>query len=116
MYGPARTISKEALKCRWTVLSQPSLLLKVEMCFVALKSGRKLLTHLSLCAKMQRSVNGFLHDKLTESHVFPRPHPFTPAAPGKITRREEMGEKRELRAGETLRQGERKTIGEKNLL
>lgn len=63
--------------------------LLVEMCFVAPQSGGKLQTHLSLCAKMQRSVIGFLHDKLTESNVFPRPHPFTPAPPGKITKQGE---------------------------
>lgn len=69
---------------------------KVEMCFVAAQSGRKLQIHLSLCAKMQRSVNGFLHDKLTESNVFPRPHPFTPAPPGKITKRGEKERKEGL--------------------
>lgn len=69
---------------------------KVEMCFVAPQSGGKLQTHLSLCAKMQRSVNGFLHDKLTESNVFPRPHPFTPAPSGKITKRGEEERKEGL--------------------
>lgn len=69
---------------------------KVEMCFVAPQSGGKLQTHLSLCAKMQRSVNGFLHDKLTESTVFPRPHPFTPAPSGKITKRAEEERKEGL--------------------
>lgn len=69
---------------------------KVEMCFVAPQSGGKLQTHLSLCAKMQRSVTGFLHDKLTESNVFPRPHPFTPAPPGKITKQGEKERKEGL--------------------
>lgn len=46
---------------------------------------------------MQRSVNGFLHDKLTESNVFPRPHPFTPAPPGKITKQGETERKEGLK-------------------
>jgi len=66
------------------------------MCFVAPQSGGKLQTHLSLYAKMQRSANGFLHDKLTESNVFPRPHPFTPAPPGKITKQGEKQRKEGL--------------------
>jgi hypothetical protein len=49
------------------------------------------------------SVNGFLHDKLTESNVFPRPHPFTPAPPGKITKRGEDREKRGLRERERIK-------------
>lgn len=87
---------------------------KVEIGFVAPQSGGKLQTHLSLCAKMRRSVNRFLHDKLTESNVFPRPHPFTPAPPGKITKQGGKREKRGLRASD-LKTGEGKTICEKNL-
>lgn len=89
------------------------------MRFVAPHSGGKLQTHLSLCAKTQRSVNRFLHDKLTESNVFPRPHPFTPAPPGKITKQGREGEKRGLRGRERererLKDGGEKRYVQKNV-
>lgn len=39
---------------------------------------------------MERSINGFFHDKPAELNVFPWPHPFTPGLPGKITKQEEQ--------------------------
>lgn len=70
---------------------------KVEMCFVAPKSGGKLRTYLSLCTKMCGSINGFFHDKLTELNVFPWPHPFTPGATGKITKQRKRRRKEGFR-------------------
>lgn len=83
------------------------------MSFVAAQSGGKLQIHLSLYDKMQRSLSGFLHDKLAESNVFPRPLPLAPAPPGKITKRGGERQKGGLRAND-LRKGERKMIREKN--
>lgn len=88
------------------------------MRFVAPHSGGKLQTHLSLCAKTQRSVNRFLHDKLTESNVFPRPHPFTPAPPGKITKQGRRERKEGLegeRERERLKDGGEKRYVQKNV-
>lgn len=86
---------------------------KVEMCIVGHKWSGKLLTHLSLCSLMERSINGFFHDKPAELNVFPWPHPFTPGLPGKITKQEE----RKIKEGlvEDYLVGQGKLIGERNL-
>ncbi len=62
---------------------------------------------------MERSINGFFHDKPAELNVVPWPHPFTPGLPGKITKQEEQKIKEGL--GEDCLVGQGKLIGERNL-